>query len=292
MKTIATINFKGGVGKTTVTWCLGDVLSQRENSNSLLFDLDAQGSLTQAIALGSGDNAQEHFEQWHNKSINIYQALEKFLKADYFDFEPTDRFIYKLRDNYHFIPSTEQLYWLELKKLDPSKGKSFIENLLGRIENSDALPKYDYALFDCPPSFTLLSYSVLACCDLVLVPVNPDFFAAKGVDILLAVLKEGIQPHPLPTIAVFTNRVRESYSPYNTTATGMAPTYAEKRWIEDLKNICHGARERWGIRNVHYLDAYIRGRVAIGNAITQRRTPHQHIGEFIELWKESGGKLK
>jgi chromosome partitioning protein len=50
-KTIATINFKGGVGKTTVTWCLGDLISTYGNSNVLLFDLDAQMSLTQAITL-------------------------------------------------------------------------------------------------------------------------------------------------------------------------------------------------------------------------------------------------
>ncbi len=37
-KTIATINFKGGVGKTTVTWCLGDVLSSMSNQNVLMFD--------------------------------------------------------------------------------------------------------------------------------------------------------------------------------------------------------------------------------------------------------------
>ena len=35
MKTVATINFKGGVGKTTVTWCLGDVLSNVGRSNVL-----------------------------------------------------------------------------------------------------------------------------------------------------------------------------------------------------------------------------------------------------------------
>lgn len=43
-KTIATINFKGGVSKTTVTWCLGDVLSSMSNQNVLMFDLDAQMS--------------------------------------------------------------------------------------------------------------------------------------------------------------------------------------------------------------------------------------------------------
>jgi len=57
-KTIATINFKGGVGKTTVTWCLGDVLSSISNQNVLIFDLDAQMSLTQAIALNEDTGSE------------------------------------------------------------------------------------------------------------------------------------------------------------------------------------------------------------------------------------------
>jgi Mrp family chromosome partitioning ATPase len=44
-KTIATINFKGGVGKTTVTWCLADTLATYSNASVLMFDLDAQMSL-------------------------------------------------------------------------------------------------------------------------------------------------------------------------------------------------------------------------------------------------------
>ena len=49
-KTIATINFKGGVGKTTVTWCLADTLATYSNNTVLMFDLDAQMSLTQSYA--------------------------------------------------------------------------------------------------------------------------------------------------------------------------------------------------------------------------------------------------
>ena len=289
MKTIATINFKGGVGKTTVTWCLGDVLSSSGESNVLLFDLDAQGSLTQSIELGADLGGLENFSEWRANSKSIYDALKQYGDKGNLDFDPTDNFIYKLSDNYGFVPSVEDLYWLEMEK-DVSQKEFFIKKLLGRVENSGVMPKYDYALFDCPPSFTTLSYSALTCCDLILIPVNPDFFAAKGVDILLRVLKEKIQPHPLPKIAVFSNRVRESLQGYWNDKY-MAPTYEEQRWISDIKDVCEQANAKHKI-NVHYLDAYIRGRVAVMRAIANRRTPAEHIGEFINLWKESGGKLK
>ena len=202
MKTIATINFKGGVGKTTVTWCLGDILSTFGNSNVLLFDLDAQMSLTQAIALDADGASSGKFDKWYEKSINnkrnIFSVLRRYLEDDLTKFHPDNGFVYRLNKNYHFVPSTEQLYWLELETPDPGKGKFFVKNLLGRIQNSGSLPEYDYVLFDCPPSFTILSYSVLTCCDLILIPFNPDFFAAKGVGLLIAGLRHRIQPIRCP----------------------------------------------------------------------------------------------
>jgi chromosome partitioning protein len=68
---------------------------------------------------------------------------------------------------------------------------------LEKIQNSKNVPEYDYVLFDCPPSFSLLSYSVLSCCDLVLIPINPDFFAAKGLSLLLSTLRARIEPFPV-----------------------------------------------------------------------------------------------
>jgi chromosome partitioning protein len=91
--------------------------------------------------------------------------------------------------------------------------KDFMRRLLGKIANSGKVAAYDYVLFDCPPSFTLLSYSVLSCCDLVLIPVNPDFFASRGVSLLLNSLKMRIEPYPIPQIAVFMNKADTKITP-------------------------------------------------------------------------------
>jgi chromosome partitioning protein len=85
--------------------------------------------------------------------------------------------------------------------------QGFIRDLLGKIAWSKNVPDYRYALFDCPPSFTLLSYAVLSVCDLILIPVNPDFYAVKGVPLILNTLQLRIHPFPIPKIAVFMNKV-------------------------------------------------------------------------------------
>jgi chromosome partitioning protein len=100
-KTIATINFKGGVGKTTVTWCLGDIISSFTNSKVLMFDLDAQMSLTQAIALNEDGLLYDKFGKWYEQSITkrktIFDALDQFARpGQHFDFPVGFDFVYQL----------------------------------------------------------------------------------------------------------------------------------------------------------------------------------------------------
>lgn len=287
MKTIATINFKGGVGKTTVTWCLGDILSTFNDSKVLLFDLDVQMSLTQAVALDADGNSSGKFDKWRKASIknkrNIFSILCQHLEKDLTSFQPGNGFIYRLKDNYHFVPSVEQLYWLELETPDPGKGKFFIKNLLGRIQNSKNLPKYDYVLFDCPPSFTILSYSVLTCCDLILIPVNPDFFAANGVALLIRGLHQRIQPHPLPRMGVFANRAR---------TWAKQPTKAAQVWINDVREACADATDKQNNLEVFFMNTWIPARASLRDAITNRMTPDELVHNFNSLWAEAQDILR
>jgi cellulose biosynthesis protein BcsQ len=130
-RTIATINFKGGVGKTTVTWCLGDVLSSLSSERVLMFDLDAQMSLTQAIALNEATGSlHDKFGAWYKTAIErkktIFDALDAFTRPKaQFDFGVGFDFIYQISEQFHFVPSVEDLYWLELEVFDRDGVKGF-----------------------------------------------------------------------------------------------------------------------------------------------------------------------
>lgn len=151
-KTIATINFKGGVGKTTVTWCLGDVVSSFADTNVLIFDLDAQMSLTQAIALNEGTGTlHPKFQRWYDVAISrnktIFHALDQFTKPGAkFDFGVGWDFIYQITKNLHFVPSVEDLYWLGLEVFDREGVKEFVRRLSKRrAPGADTIPKYKLA---------------------------------------------------------------------------------------------------------------------------------------------------
>jgi chromosome partitioning protein len=288
-KTIATINFKGGVGKTTVTWCLADTLATYSNASVLMFDLDAQMSLTQAVGLNE-DSGSLHaaFGNWYEKSVadrrTIFDAIDQYTKpGTHFDFPIAYDFIYQIAKGLHFVPSVEDLYWLELEVFDRDQMKDFMRRLLGKIHHSNKVADYDYVLFDCPPSFTLLSYSVLSCCDLVLIPVNPDFFASRGVSLLLNSLKMRIEPHPTPQIAVFMNKTK---------TWANSPTKETAFYMRQIEQICNRASKDHGIRAKFFDEAWVRERVGIKRAITGGGVPAELVGDFQRLWNACLGVIK
>ena len=288
-KLIATINFKGGVGKTTVTWCMADTLALFPNQKVLMFDLDAQMSLTQAITLNEDSGRlQDRFGDWYEKSVQrkktIFDAIEAFtLPNATFNFPIGFDVIYQISDQLHFVPSVEDLYWLELEVFDRDSMRDFIRRLVGKISNSPKMPKYDYILFDCPPSFTLLSYSVLTCADLLLIPVNPDFFASRGTSLILNSLKMRIEPHPLPKIGVFMNKTKT----FGREPSGKwRPTNESAFYMREVARVCAEASKRENI-DVRFFDSFIRERVCIKRAITGGGVPGDLVPDFRALWQES-----
>lgn len=289
MKTIATINFKGGVGKTTATWALGQVASQQPGMNTLMFDLDAQMSLTQAIALNEDGSPFKNFSDWYERSLSrkktIFNALDEFTKPATFNFGINYDFIYKISERFHFIPSAEDLYWTELELFDREKVKFFVQRLLEKIQNSKNVPKYDYVFFDCPPSFSLLSYSVLSCCDLVLIPINPDFFAAKGLNLLLRSLQMRIEPFPVPRIGVFMNRAKKPGG-----SSTKRFSNETQRYLGDAADVLDHVSTELGLK-VKLFDSAIFERVGIKRAIQEGMDRSVH-GQFQSLWDETTSFLQ
>ena len=283
MKTIATINFKGGVGKTTATWALCQVAAQDTGVNTLMFDLDAQMSLTQAIALNEDGNPFKSFTDWYDRSLGkkktIFNALDEFTKPATFNFGINHDFIYKITERFHFIPSAEDLYWTELDLFDREKVKFFIQRLLEKIQNSANVPKYNYAFFDCPPSFSLLSYSVLSCCDLVLIPINPDFFATKGLNLLLRSLQMRIEPFPVPRIGVFMNRAKKPGG-----SSTKRYSNETQRYLDDTAEVLDIVSSNLGLK-VKLFDTAIFDRVGMKRAI-QEGMPRDIRDQFQSLSAE------
>ena len=162
---------------------------------------------------------------------------------------------------------------MELELFKPENVKGFIQAILGKIQHSKYKP--DIVLFDCPPSFTALSYSILSNCTMILVPTNPDVFAATGLRIMIEGLKGRIQPWPEPKVVVFMNKAgyRSDIGLFRETRTFM-------RFIEQAANELSTDQS-----TIHFLsNAYIPFRAAIRKSISFGGFPEELRPSIKGLW--------
>jgi chromosome partitioning protein len=161
-RTVAVCNQKGGVGKTTTTINLGAALAE-QGRRVLLVDFDPQGALSVGLGI-----------QPHDIDNTVYNLLmERDVAAH--------DVLYKTGvDGMDLLPSNIDLSGAEVQ-LVHEVGREFV---LGRVLQP-VLPDYDVVLIDCQPSLGLLTVNALACAAGVLVPLECEYFALRGVALLL-----------------------------------------------------------------------------------------------------------
>lgn len=165
-KIIAVCNQKGGVGKTTTTINLGAALTVF-GRRVLLVDLDPQGALS--AGLGIAHNELDH---------TIYNLLVPG------DTKLEDILLPTKVTNLDLLPSNIDLSAAEIQ-LVTEVGREFsLARALRPVIND-----YDYILIDCQPSLGLLTVNALACAHSVLIPMECEYFALRG----LALLHETIE---------------------------------------------------------------------------------------------------
>jgi chromosome partitioning protein len=158
----AVCNQKGGVGKTTTTINLGAALAE-QGRRVLLVDFDPQGALS--VGLGF---------QPHELEYTIYNLLmERGLRASDVVFKTNV-------DGMDLLPSNIDLSGAEVQ-LVHEVGREFV---LGRVLEP-LIPDYDIVLIDCQPSLGLLTLNALACAAGVIVPLECEYFALRGVALLM-----------------------------------------------------------------------------------------------------------
>jgi chromosome partitioning protein len=162
----AVVNQKGGVGKTTTTFNLGVGL-QRRGRRVLLVDLDPQAALSASAGVPVA-----------HLTTSIYQALldEKV--------DPLP-IIRETLSGVDILPATLDLAAAEVELVNMTLRELVLRDVLTKLR-----PRYDHILIDCPPSLGLLTINALAAADRVIIPLQCEYLATRGLTLLLKTLEK------------------------------------------------------------------------------------------------------
>lgn len=193
---LAFVNHKGGVGKTTTVQSLATGLrrygkgyfgkgedGKDRKPRILLIDLDPQSSLSFLFGWNEVQNVGKP---------TVYDALIKQSALP----------VYQVREGIHLVPASANLIGIEpflnqmpvprkalTKLLDKPftvmKGEEFSNEKDLKVEEA-----FDYVLIDCPPAMSLLTHNALSCATSVVIPVQLEMLATKGIAEILNAIKE------------------------------------------------------------------------------------------------------
>ena len=155
-------NQKGGVGKTTTVVSLAGILAQR-GQRVLLIDTDPHASLTSYLDFDS--------DRLEGTLYELFQAAKPSA-------ELVNRMTLKTRfENISLLPASITLATLD-RVMGNREGMGLVlKRALLRVQD-----QFDYVLIDCPPVLGVMMVNALAACDRILVPVQTEFLALKGLE--------------------------------------------------------------------------------------------------------------
>ncbi|MQA01321.1 MAG: AAA family ATPase [Streptosporangiales bacterium] len=175
---VSLCNQKGGVGKTTTAISLGATIAEY-GRKVLLVDFDPQG----ALSVGLGANPMELTSTVYNLVMERHVAIGDIVR-------PTNI------AGLDLLPSNIDLSAAEVQLV----GEVAREQALSRVL-ADAVPHYDVILIDCQPSLGLLTINALTASHSVIVPLECEFFALRGVALLMETIQR-VQERLNPDLAI------------------------------------------------------------------------------------------
>lgn len=165
-KTIAIVNQKGGVGKTTTAVNLCAAIGEH-GYKALLIDIDPQGNSTS----GMGLNKRSIEKSTYDVLINGVSALETVVSSQY--------------ANVDILPANMSLAGAELELVASEKRESRLRTALAEL-----VPLYDFLFLDCPPSLGLITLNALCAADSLMVPIQCEYYALEGLSQLMSTVRQ------------------------------------------------------------------------------------------------------
>jgi len=164
-RTVAVVNQKGGVGKSTTAVNLGACLALL-GKRVLLVDIDPQGNAT----TGLGIDKREIENDTYALLLGDTSVQNAIVSTDV--------------ENLWLIPATPNLAGAEVELVSALARETRLKQALAELTD-----QYDYIFVDCPPSLGLLTINALVAADQMIIPIQAEFYALEGLSQLTQIVR-------------------------------------------------------------------------------------------------------
>ena len=305
-KRVSIINFKGGVGKTTLAFHLGTGLAISHESRVLLIDMDHQSSLS-IICIRN--------REWQNavsRSRTVNAVFRPFVGEE--SGLPGDEIIIHSPmhdrdpdyDSMDIVPASLQLDDTEIELTASHQGNAIRSEWNKRtlicrwIEESGIDDKYDYIIFDCPPATKIVSQNAVAASHGYIIPVIPEAVMERGAPHLRDMIRTGID-NKLKALSNAMGEERTVYVP-DTALAGLVITRiqaARAGYTIDHSQHLDSLQRLWGSQ---LLKPYISQGTGVSSALSEgvpvyNRWKTQNVGgrglheQYFELTDEIKNRI-
>ena len=155
--------------KTTTAVNLGAGLS-RQGKKVLLIDADPQGSLTISLGIKNPDELDS----------TLAKVMESIVECREL---PSGFGVLKTNDGMHLMPANIELSGIEVRLVTEIGRERVVKTYIYSVKDN-----YDYILIDCMPSLGMMTFNALCAANSVIIPSQPEFLSAKGLEQLLGTI--------------------------------------------------------------------------------------------------------
>jgi chromosome partitioning protein len=172
-RTVAVVNQKGGVGKTTTAINLSSALAFM-GQETLLIDMDPQANASSGLGIPRDQN-RKHIYHVLMEDVPLEEAIQEG-GVEWLD----------------IVPSHLDLYGAEVELVNAENREHRLKSALEKFHRA-----YKYIFIDCPPSLNLLTLNAFVAADSVLIPMQSEYYALEGLSLLMNTIdrvRQGLNP--------------------------------------------------------------------------------------------------